>query len=198
MQHSYYQEYSALQRLCLLILQHEKRHAGFGLRQVYGILFDGAWLWEEYLNSLLGPWFYHPQNKDAVGGQTLFAGGVGKIYPDFISRQSAVRVIADAKYKPSINIGRHDYQQVLAYMYRFDAKRGLFLYPEAGGGDARVLRLNQGTTFEQNVAPREEITVTKLGFAIPSTASDYAEFVALMQLNEADFMARVQAVLTGH
>lgn len=42
--HAYFREYLALQRLCLLILQHQKHQIGSGSRQIYGILFDGAWL----------------------------------------------------------------------------------------------------------------------------------------------------------
>ena len=42
--HAYYREYLSLQRLCLLILQHQKHQIGYGSRQIYGILFDGAWL----------------------------------------------------------------------------------------------------------------------------------------------------------
>jgi len=44
--HAYFREYLALQRLCLLILQRRKHQIGLGSRQIYGILFDGAWLWE--------------------------------------------------------------------------------------------------------------------------------------------------------
>lgn len=52
--HAYFREYLALQRLCLLILRHQKHQIGTGSRQIYGILFDGAWLWEEYIHSLIG------------------------------------------------------------------------------------------------------------------------------------------------
>lgn len=61
--HAYYREYRALQQLCILILQHQKHQIGSGARQVYGILFDGAWLWEEYISTLIGDLFYHPMNK---------------------------------------------------------------------------------------------------------------------------------------
>ncbi len=64
--HAYFREYLALQRLCLLILQHQKHQIGVGSRQIYGILFDGAWLWEEYVCSLIGDAFYHPMNKGAL------------------------------------------------------------------------------------------------------------------------------------
>ena len=97
-----------------------------GARQIYGILFDGTWLWEEYINSLIEDAFYHPMNKGGKGAQRLFDGNIGLIYPDFISRNSEVRIIADAKYKPIDNIGNRDYLQVLAYMFRFDAKAGYY------------------------------------------------------------------------
>lgn len=99
--HAYFREYLALQRLCLLILRHQKHQIGFGSRQIYGILFDGAWLWEEYISSLIEDYFYHPMNKSGKGAQRLFSGSVGLIYPDFISRNKENRVIADAKYKPA-------------------------------------------------------------------------------------------------
>ena len=125
--HAYYREYCELQNLCLLILQHQKHQIGMGNKKVYGLLFDGAWLWEEYMNSIVDEIFYHPMNKATKGSQRLFDHNRGLIYPDFISRDSEARVIADAKYKPIDNIGNKDYLQVLAYMFRFDAKKGLVL-----------------------------------------------------------------------
>lgn len=186
--HAYYREYLALQRLCLLILRHQKHQIGTGSRQIYGILFDGAWLWEEYINSLIGDIFYHPMNKGGKGAQRLFEGNVGLIYPDFISRNSEFRMIADAKYKPIDNIGNRDYLQVLAYMFRFDAKTGYYLYPEVGSTDILKLRLNCGSTYEENVKPREDISITKHGLKIPLNAPDYAGFVARMKDSEQEFL----------
>ncbi len=57
--HAYYHEYRALQRLCILILQNERERIGLGSRKIYGILFDGAWLWEEY--TIFFHDFYSPQ-----------------------------------------------------------------------------------------------------------------------------------------
>ena len=99
--------------------------------------------------------------------QRLFDGNVGLIYPDFISRNSEMRIIADAKYKPIDNIGNRDYLQVLAYMFRFDAKAGYYLYPEAEGSDDLKLWLNRGSTYEENVVPRDDISITKHGLKIP-------------------------------
>lgn len=185
--HAYFREYLALQRLCLLILRHQKHQIGTGARQIYGILFDGAWLWEEYINSLIEDVFYHPMNKGGKGAQRLFAGNVGLIYPDFISRNSEMRIIADAKYKPIDNIGNRDYLQVLAYMFRFDAKTGYYLYPEAEGSDDLKLRMNCGSTYEKNVMPRDDISLTKHGLKIPVDALNYAEFSVRMKTCEQEF-----------
>ncbi len=185
--HAYYREYLALQRLCLLILRYQKHQIGLGGKRIYGILFDGAWLWEEYINLLIGGAFYHPMNKGGKGAQRLFNGNVGLIYPDFISHNSEKRMIADAKYKPINNIGSRDYLQVLAYMFRFDAKVGYYLYPEAENYKDLILRLNQGSTYEKNVMPRDDVSVIKHGLKIPIDVQNYADFIARMKECERDF-----------
>ena len=76
---------------------------------VYGILFDGAWLWEEYLWTILNPLdFEHPSNKTGEGGIKLFDNFQNdddeiafskcyrRIYPDFYRKN---QIILDAKYK---------------------------------------------------------------------------------------------------
>ena len=188
--HAYFREYRALQRLCLLILQHQKHQIGVGSRQIYGILFDGAWLWEEYINSLITDYFYHPMNKGCKGAQWLFAGNTGLIYPDFISRDCENRIIADAKYKPVGNIGNRDYLQVLAYMFRFDAKKGYYLYPDAENVEKLELRMNQGSSYESNVIPRD-ISIIKHGLHIPVNAHDYDSFVKAMRANEQKFLSEL-------
>ncbi|MBQ6517383.1 MAG: hypothetical protein IJI14_01600 [Anaerolineaceae bacterium] len=190
--HAYYREYLALQHICILILQHQKHQIGTGSRQIYGILFDGAWLWEEYTNSLIEDIFYHPMNKGGKGAQRLFSGNIGLIYPDFISRNDANRVIADAKYKPFDNIGNKDYLQVLAYMFRFDAKKGYYLYPETENSDSLCLWMNKGSTYEGNVTPRNDIRVIKHGLKIPENAENYEDFVSKMQMNEIKFKKEIQ------
>lgn len=189
--HAFYREYLALQRLCLLILRHQKHQIGSGTKQIYGILFDGAWLWEEYVNSLVKELFYHPMNKGGTGAQRLFENNAGLIFPDFISRNAQQRVIADAKYKPIDNIGNKDYLQVLAYMFRFDAKEGYYFYPEAEGQDDVKLRMNSGSTYESNVKPREDISIIKHGLKIPIDASDYDEFVLRVGNYEKEFVGTI-------
>ena len=185
--HAYYKEYLSLQRLCLLILRHQKHQIGSGARRIYGILFDGAWLWEEYINLLITDVFYHPMNKRSKGAQRLFNRNIGLIYPDFIGKNSRNRIIADAKYKPIDNIANKDYLQVLAYMIRFDAKTGYYLYPETENTDDLELWLNSGTTYESNVGPRNDICVTKHGLKIPLETMDYSDFVKKIMVAEQEF-----------
>ena len=194
--HAYYREYRQLQLLCIMILQYDRHQFGEGSKEVNGILFDGAWLWEEYINLLIKDSFYHPQNKGGKGAQRLFLSAssgrqLGLIYPDFISRDCTNRIIADAKYKPIENIGNRDYLQVLAYMFRFDASRGFYLYPENGEKHIEKFNLQKGTTYEKNVTTREEIEVKKIGLLIPRNCERYSEFVDLIKVNEKIFISEI-------
>ena len=184
--HAYFREYSALQRLCILILKSEKHDIGSGIQNSYGILFDGAWLWEEYINILLSSHFYHPKNKSKFGAQQLFSDGKGLIYPDFISKSTDPRLIVDAKYKPIENIRGRDYLQVLAYMYRFDVSKGYYIYPDSEGQVPLVLNLNKGSTYENNVSVRDDVNIIKLGFKIPNKSANYNDFK--MQIHESELV----------
>ncbi|MDR1018223.1 MAG: hypothetical protein LBM02_05930 [Lachnospiraceae bacterium] len=192
--HAYYHEYRSLQRICILILKEEKYQIGLGTNQLYGILFDGAWLWEEYVNSLIKNRFYHPMNKGRQGAQRLFSTNsskVGLIYPDFISKDIKNRIIVDAKYKPISNIGNKDYLQVLAYMFRFNSKKGMYLYPEKSDEDDLILKLNKGTTYENNVSVNDDITIIKCGLKIPNEANSYEDFVVKIKESENQFISRL-------
>ena len=202
--HAFYHEYRELQKLCIMILQHQKQGMGGDQQRVFGILFDGAWLWEEYVNSLVKEWFYHPRNKGGEGKHYLFRGNTnypsGDIYPDFIGRRLPI-VVADAKYKPIDNINREDRFQILAYMLRFDARKGLFFYPKSKGepNGATVLHLLQGTQYhdgrETQRNPEEDIIVYKLGFVVPDEVGDYESFCQCMIEQEKEFKIKLCAIL---
>lgn len=76
---------------------------------------------------------------------------------------------------------------MLAYMFRFDAEKGVFLYPEANKVEDIVFNLNKGTTYEGKVIPREDVLVIKHGFMIPSEAADYKSFISMMEQSEHTF-----------
>ena len=76
---------------------------------------------------------------------------------------------------------------MLAYMLRFDAKKGYYLYPEAEGADDLQLWLNKGSTYEANVVQRDDICIIKHGLKIPIDAENYESFVSKMQVSESEF-----------
>lgn len=132
MRHPYFNEYSKLQRLCIQILRNEEIKYGYNDdNQFYGILFDGAWLWEEYLNTVLRDiGFKHPKNRTGEGGIQIFTDDIGfeKSMPDFYRSD----IIVDAKYKRYSewkNISRDDKNQLIAYMHLFKTKKGGFIVP---------------------------------------------------------------------
>ncbi len=129
--HPYFGEYRNLQRLCVQILRYEEIKYGRNEDEIYGVLFDGAWLWEEYLNTILKDCGYtHPQNKISKGRVTLFTDGSGHRYPDFYKEG----IVLDAKYKRYVHlklqsIDGDDLHQVITYMYILTANHGGFIVP---------------------------------------------------------------------
>ena len=137
--HPYYSEYRPLQKLCIQILKHEKMGYAQSNQRVYGVLFDGAWLWEEYLNlTMLKAGFKHPKNKTGEGAIHPFRGRTNKYkrYPDYIKND----IIADAKYKRLLtlsensskvtdNIQRDDLNQMISYLHITSSQIGLFIGP---------------------------------------------------------------------
>lgn len=195
--HAFYHEYRVLQKLCMLILEMEKHQVSNGTNKMYGILFDGAWLWEEYVNCLIEEWFYHPRNKRREGKEYYFDGEVGPIYPDFIGKDKEYRMIADAKYKKASSIRGDDYHQLLGYMFRFDAKKGFYLYPkeETPGVDEvkeTEMILNRGVSSENNVEARGDISVQKHGLIIPKKAENFQEFISAIKDSEEKFVSELK------
>lgn len=132
--HPYYSEYRPLQQLCLQILHQEEISMGKNSEHTYGILFDGAWLWEEYLSSILSKeGFVHPQNKSKKGSISLFVDNSGKRYPDLYHAES--KIVLDAKYKclesasKVSDVDRDDIHQVISYMHVLPSNMGGLLYP---------------------------------------------------------------------
>ncbi|MBQ6750815.1 MAG: hypothetical protein IJR02_08655 [Bacteroidaceae bacterium] len=127
--HPYYGEYRPLQQLCLQILRQEEMIYGHDDDDIYGILFDGAWLWEEYLNTFLSDiGFEHPRNKEGKGRKCLFADHTGWCYPDFLSQQ----MVLDAKYKwydDWTKVQTKDLYQVISYMHVLNRDKGGYIVP---------------------------------------------------------------------
>lgn len=180
--HPYYTEYTALQKLCLQILQHEKLTYGEEDFEMHGILFDAAWLWEEYLNTLLKDiGFDHPENKHGTGGRYLYSDGKGVIYPDFLSPDNML--VLDAKYKRLDNaLQREDLYQMATYLHVLAPNSregvGLFIYPSRQETHLNVEGQLGGAGG----------TLGSIGLHIPSSVTDFSDFCTQIAEEEARFL----------
>ena len=179
--HPYYTEYCPLQTLCLQILRMEEVKYGESDDEICGILFDGAWLWEEYVNTILSEiGFIHPENKLHKGGIYLFDDHSGVRYPDFYKDD----FVLDAKYKrlgsydKVSKVDRDDVHQVIAYINALHATRGGFVAPlEQKQAKIPTSRLKDSAS-----------TLSIFGIEISKTASSYADFCEKMKGMEMDFV----------
>ena len=81
--------------------------------EVSGVIFDGAWLWEEYIATILGPLgFVHTDPDTKSGGLALGIGELRNVYPDFYNKDK--KIVLDTKYKRDTE-KREDIYQVLSY-----------------------------------------------------------------------------------
>ena len=174
--HPYFNEYCNLQRLCLQILRHEEIKYGHDdSNQIYGILYDGAWLWEEYLNTVLKDiGFRHPKNKTGEGGKRIFADKIGceKAMPDF----HRANMILDAKYKRYSdwnNISRDDRNQLLAYMYLYETENGGFIVPVENPDKILTRPLN-----------RSSGTMSIIGMNVGNLCNSFKDFCTHMAKEE--------------
>lgn len=178
--HPYFIEYVALQKICLKILRHEKITFGHEKDKIYGLLFDGAWLWEEYLNTILKESFIHPENKTGKHRYLLFE-NFQPIYPDFISKREP-KSVGDAKYMPldrqqvySENSEKVTsiYYKTIAYMYRFSSNNGFLLFPIQDRTFIEIYRIKETNGI-----------VKKIGLTIPKTTETFKGFMIKMNINE--------------
>ena len=147
--HPYYYEYEPLRQICLQILmEDDELKYGRAENKIYGVLFDAAWLWEEYLNTLVSEIdssFIHTRNKEGVGMICMLKNKDNKpkywqAYPDFYS--SALDIVMDAKYKHAKevkDIARDDRMQIISYMHILGLKKGVFLYPADNNHAGNIL-----------------------------------------------------------
>lgn len=190
MKHPYFIDYTPLQRLCLQILRHESIKYGNEKDKVYGILFDGAWLWEEYLNTVLhGLGFHHPENKLQTGGFKMFrhqnedeqiSKNSRVLFPDFYQDD----FILDAKYKHlNRGIGREDLYQVVTYMYCKKANHGGYVYPDEGTNSYSKYQLEGYNGY-----------IHLLPVLIPQDKSNYSAYIQAMEKSEISLRNLIQDV----
>ena len=110
-----------------------------GETEISGVVFDGAWLWEEYIATILTDYIH--AEYQVKGGIRVFEGKEDPIfYPDFLSNDK--KVVLDTKYKISSSTGQaDDIQQVICYMFLTGAVRGGLIFPPGESGKSPLLTI---------------------------------------------------------
>ncbi len=189
--HPYFSAYTELQKICLQILRHESLKYGQEKDKVYGILFDGAWLWEEYLNTILQKSGYtHAENLTGKNPITLYNGNPR--YPDFYKTEQIKDFkygnsipdgndILDAKYKPlDSKSDRDDIHQIITYMHILPSKRSGLLYP-----------------CRETIPPKEYKvygiggTIRNIGLNVTHICDDFNSYVEAMKKEESNLIGKI-------
>ena len=182
--HAYFHEYRKLQELCLMILNQEKHGLGYQDQKIHGILFDVAWLWEEYVHTLLPKEFIHPRNKEKKGGISVFSGGKRKVFPDFYHKE--LKIILDAKYKKleltEKGINRDDLFQLISYAYILQAEKAGLIFPS----------IDQTVSSEIGKVEGYGVLLKKWSIQIPQKTSSYSEFYEMLGKSEKIFQNNIK------
>lgn len=151
----------------------------------YGILFDGAWLWEEYLNTILCHCeFHHPQNNIRQGGIPVFTNDNKVFYPDFWRND----IILDAKYKRYEDgyVQSKDYHQIISYMYLMKIKRSGFIVPFQLEKESEQLSQKELVGYGG--------TITVYGLFVKCDCNTYSEYCINMVKAEDELKSEVKDV----
>ncbi len=190
--HAYFHEYRKLQKLCLMILSREMHGIGLQEQRVHGILFDVAWLWEEYVYTLLPKGFIHPRNKNKTDGISVFLYDKNteirkrrcrKVYPDFYDREQ--KIVIDAKYKKledtEKGINREDLFQLISYSYILEAEKAGLVFPS----EDKVVDNEIGKLAGYGAL------LKKWSIQISRESSSYSKFCEMMENSEESFKRNI-------
>ncbi|MGI5925022.1 MAG: 5-methylcytosine restriction system specificity protein McrC [Lentisphaeria bacterium] len=145
LRHPYFAEYyEPLRRVSRMLLMDEGANVfdtpeNSDESEISGVLFDGSWLWEEYLATVLcdsnlegGPYLHADPDKQ-LNAIYAFKSGRGRLYPDFRrpvnDDASHCDIVLDAKYKRGDTVQSADRRQVLCYMFLTGATQGGLIFP---------------------------------------------------------------------
>lgn len=166
--HPLYKDLEVLRKICLQIIRGEGINIyGSKSSEVYGILFDIAWLWEAFLDNIIKKIIEKPFEHLIPGEKGIKVFNEKKsinFYPDFVSLDG--NVILDAKYKFwSETKNFDDVHQILSYMYLLNSKVGGVIFPSQKPSSLVP------ETFKLNT-PNGDSEFKKIFFSIPNPNRD--------------------------
>ena len=172
-----------------MILSREKHGLGPQTQKVHGILFDVAWLWEEYVHTLLPKGFVHSKNRDKTDGISIFLNDENhkrrdrKVYPDFYDIER--KIVLDAKYKKleetEKGINREDLYQLISYSYILKAEKAGLIFPS----------MDRTVNSEIGKVVGYGVLLKKWSIQIPKKALSYNEFYEMMEITEEIFKRNI-------
>ena len=214
--HPYYTAYEPLLNLCIAILEHRKVRYAPQNKLIYGILFSGSWLWEEYLNNAIFSklHFSHPDNRKKTNAIHLFNGVVKNIadnediiekeyaprYPDYkLEKDGEVKIIVDAKYRHHSYCGdRNDLHQLITYMYITRARKGALIYPIGTDNDESSISKLQKEIEKPKILAGYGGYYYRIGFEIPKYSTSYLDFTNRMKNEETKLITDIQKLLNSN
>ena len=172
--HPYLTEITGLQKLCVQILRQDKISFGNSESRVNGILFDAAWLWEEYLAAIMPPCVMHPRNKTKENAWSLYKDKRVNCYPDFVGGT----FVADAKYKYGGNgVLREDRYQIISYLHVMEKARGILIYPTSNS-------VNSNRYEKEGMLAGMGGEIGTYCFGVPQETPDYESFNDAIEKSE--------------
>lgn len=192
--HPLYAEYRPLQHLCIEILEYKKVTYARSSKKIHGLLFDGAWLWEEYVGKIIHDLMEHRKRVDNKGTIYLFQDELGsfqRIIPDYIGK-GEYNIVGDAKYvmlkdRRCLYAEQASaiYYKTIMYMYRFNATKGVLFYPMKQG--------ETGSSFSDYKIEGTDGHLFELGLSI-AEAENLKDFCIQMRENENAFLERLKGI----
>lgn len=189
-QHPYYTDYRRLQQLCLQILHKKGLKYGEGKNKIFGLIFSGSWLWEEYIGCLLRKMYKHYYKYKGRKFNLFEEPYYQQIVPDYVRwsiDDKKPLSVADAKYirlEPDINYKEEKaiaiYYKTIAYMFHFGVPIGFLFYPSTTTEDAIKMKIRNTDSY-----------IIKLPLKIPNGDMSFSEFCDLIKISESNFIRYV-------
>ena len=195
--HPHYLHYTALQKLCLAILNGEKMSYRDGKEKLNGFIIDVAWLWEEYVAKILSTTNLNHYTRSNSSFHLLSNNGATfqKIIPDYYDEEK--RIVADAKYTDLSKIDNLSaeraaaiYYKTIMYMYRFNSKIGLLIHPTITN------EVKDVEIIEYKIIGTDG-KLCKVGIKIPSQCNDFSDFSKKMKGIESIVSNEIETLITS-
>ena len=209
--HPFFTAYEPLQYLCKAILHNEiMRYANITQQndEIYGVICDISYLWEEYLATLLTARplnFIHPNNTTGERAIYLAKPHAFRSFPDFYLPSSSVSnntdpdtkqaalLVVDAKYKryaEGRKVDPADMHQIMAYMYAQKAPNALLISPMETAAQVTDVAISQCYNL---LGYGGNISV--LAMPIPQKAESFSDFCKAIAKPEQSLISTLQELV---